>query len=207
MQETSPNLRLNVAPIAVFWRPRVSQWVSKTTHKSYKMSLGDDFFRKGFICDPLTPVQSKHCFLHAFMTHFLQICCPGGPLKNIHKTCIQNNTQFDRDVPKVSKLGSQMGSKGLQKGPLKNDSRLLFWLWARKGSQEIPREHFKLILEVFWRSFGSYFGACLIDVGGMVVSTWEVFWSFIKGMSDVCWRWCQKYFCCIGELCPSSEDT
>ncbi len=37
----------------------------------------------------------------------------------------------------------------------------------------------------------------LIDVGGMVVSTQEVFGSYIKGMSDVYWMWYQKYSYCI----------
>ena len=58
-------------------------------------------------------------------------------------------------------------------------------------------EHVRLMFDVFWRHVGTYFGACLIDVGAMVVSTWEVFWSYIKDMSDVYWRWYQKYFYCI----------
>ena len=49
--------------------------------------------------------------------------------------------------------------------------------------------------------FGDILGAVLevflIDVGVFFVLMWEVFQSYIKGMSDVYWMWYQKYSYCI----------
>ena len=79
------------------WSPRASKMSSKWSPKSAKIYYFQVAVRKRCICDPPTPVQSKHCFLHAFTTHFLQICCPGGPLKKSTEG-IQNNTHFQTQV-------------------------------------------------------------------------------------------------------------
>ena len=63
------------------------------------------FFQTGSICDPLTPVQSKHWFLHACMAHFLRLCPPVGLLKTLAKITTQIISQH---VPNGSQMTSKM---------------------------------------------------------------------------------------------------
>ena len=72
-------------------------------------------------------------------------------------------------APKKRELASQLGDR------------------VQRGSRGATWEHFRLICEVFLRYFGALLEVFVIDVGGMFFFLWEVFWTYTKGMSNVCW--------------------
>ena len=68
-------------------------------------------------------------------------------------------------------FGCPREPKGLPKSTKNDENWVPKGSHAQKGPQEVPREHFRLILDVFWMHFGAilevfstYFGGILGEV-------------------------------------------
>ena len=152
--------------------PKVSPMGLQNSTKIIKMHLGDDFFRKRPICDPLTPVQSKHCFLHAFMTHFLQICCLGGPLKIHTKKVSKITHNLSIMCPKWANWAPKWDPKWHKNHQTRHPL-------CRSGPEGVPGctwEHFGILLGGFWEYLGSLFG---INPTRCAILLAHIWWSFL----------------------------